>query len=70
MAKNIRGNQDGDNRSNNSYTISGRGVVKRNQLVKEVEKGKHPNHHTVEVDGEQYVRSNPDRTTNNNVDKD
>jgi hypothetical protein len=69
MAINIRGNQDGDNCSNNSYTIHGRGIVKRNKLVKEVKKGKHPNHHTVEVDGEKYVRSNPDRTKNNNVNK-
>jgi len=70
MAKNIRGNQDGDNGSNNSYTIQGRGVVTRKQLVKEIGQGKHPQHHVVEVDGEKYARSNPDRTINNNVDKD
>lgn len=70
MATNIHGNHDGESGSNDSYTIPGRGVVKRNQLVKEVEKGKHPNHHTIEIDGEKYVRSNPDRTKNNNVDKD
>lgn len=69
MAKNISGNQDGDNGSNDSYTIKGRGVVTRKQLVKEIEQGKHPNHHTVEVDGEKYARSNPDITKNNNVDK-
>jgi len=70
MAKNIRGNQDGSNGSNDSYTIQGRGVVPRSQLVKEVEQGKHSQHHVVEVDGKKYVRSNPDKTTGNNVDKD
>lgn len=50
MAKNLRGNQDDENGANNSYTIQGRGVVKRNQLVKEVEKGKPPEHQVVEVD--------------------
>lgn len=69
MAKNIRGNKDGKNGSNNSYTIPGRGIVPRKKLVKEVDSGKHPNHHVFEIDGEEYVRSNPDKTPNNNVDK-
>ncbi len=69
MAKNIRGNKDGKNGSNNSYTIPGRGIVPRKKLVKEVDGGKHQNHHIVEIDGKEYVRSNPDKTPNNNVDK-
>lgn len=69
MAKNIRGNNDGENGENDSYTIAGRGVVSRDKLVSEVEKGKHPQHHVVNVNGEDYVRSNPDKTTGNNVNK-
>lgn len=69
MAKNIRGNHDGENGENDSYTIAGRGVVERDQLVREVEEGKHPNHHVVNINGEDYVRSNPDSTESNNVNK-
>ncbi|CAK2431157.1 conserved hypothetical protein [Vibrio crassostreae] len=68
MANNIKGNGDGENGENQTYTIPGRGVVDREQLVKEVEKGKHPNFHTVEVEGDKYVRANPDRSKGNNVD--
>ncbi|MBV1790531.1 DUF3892 domain-containing protein [Marinobacterium sp. D7] len=69
MAKNIRGNHDGENGENDSYTIAGRGVVERDQLVREVEEGRHPNHHVVNINGEDYVRSNPDSTDSNNVNK-
>ncbi|WP_158897022.1 MULTISPECIES: DUF3892 domain-containing protein [unclassified Pseudomonas] len=70
MAKNIRGNRDGENGENQSYTIPGRGVVSREQLVKEVDAGKHPGFNTVNVDGVEYVRSNPDNQKGNNVNKD
>ncbi len=69
MAKNIRGNQDGPNGENNSYTINGRGKVDREKLAKEVDAGKHPNHHTVKRNGKTFVRSNPDSTESNNVNK-
>ncbi|WP_027389006.1 DUF3892 domain-containing protein [Chrysiogenes arsenatis] len=69
MAKNIRGNKDGKNGENDSYTIPGRGVVDREQLVREIEAGKHPSHHVVTINGEAYVRSNPDATDSNNVNK-
>lgn len=69
MAKNIRGNNDGENGENDSYTIAGRGVVSRETLVQEVEQGKHPHHHVININGEDYVRSNPDRTIGNNVNK-
>lgn len=69
MATNIRGNQDGQNGSNESYTIQGRGIVTRDQLVQEVEQGLHPNHSVYERDGQKFVRSNPDQKTRNNVNK-
>ena len=69
MAKNIRGNNDGENGRNDSYTIQGRGVVTRQKLVNEVEAGKHPDHSVYQRDGEKFVRSNPDSTESNNVNK-
>ena len=69
MANNINGNGDGPNGRNDSYTIPGRGVVDRDTLVSEVESGRHPNFHTIDVGGESYVRANPDANCDNNVDK-
>lgn len=69
MAKNITGNHDGESGRNESYTIPGRGTVRRKKLVTEVRNGRHPNHSIYELDGEEYVRSNPDDTENNNVNK-
>ncbi|RXJ97976.1 DUF3892 domain-containing protein [Arcobacter sp. CECT 8986] len=69
MAYNISGNQDGLNGRNKTYIIPGRGTVSRKTLVKEVELGKHPNHSTYKINGQKYVRANPDITTCNNVNK-
>ena len=69
MANNIKGNNDGENGRNDSYSIPGRGNVERQTLVKEIEQGKHPNFSTYEKGGEKFVRSNPDSTKSNNVNK-
>ena len=69
MATNITGNQDGENGGNDTYTIRGRGVVTRQCLVDEVEAGRHPNHHVIDVGGEQFIRANPDCSQGNNVNK-
>lgn len=70
MAKHIRGNGDGKNGENQSYTIPGRGTVSRPQLVKEVEAGKHPDFGIVNRNGTPYVRAHPDGQKGNNVDRD
>ena len=70
MAKTIKGNKDREGGGNDSYTIPGRGVVKREQLVKEFEKGKHPDFSTLELNGEKFVRGKPDSSQTNNVNKD
>lgn len=67
MAKHIKGNKDGKNGENVTCTIRGRGTVAMNKLVKETKTGKHPNHHVVKRAGKEFIRSNPDKTTNNNV---
>jgi len=69
MAKYINRNRDGDNGHNNSYTIPGRGVVSRDQLVREVKVGKHPRHITTKINGREYVKAKPDHKTQNNVNK-
>lgn len=69
MAKNITGNHDGDNGRNESYNIPGRGKVSRKTLVKEVEAGKHPDFSTYTHEGDKFVRSNPDSSEDNNVNK-
>lgn len=70
MAKHIRGNGDGKNGENQSYTIPGRGNVPRPQLVHEVEAGKNPDFGIVTRNGTPYVRANPDGRKGNNVDQD
>ena len=71
MANNITGNGDRDGGGNESYRIPGRGShIPRAQLVSEVEAGKHPNHHVVTIEGEGFVRANPDSSESNNVNKD
>ena len=69
MAKNITGNNDGEGGRNESYTIRGRGVVTRKTLVQEIEGGKHSDFSVYESGGEKFVRSNPDSTETNNVNK-
>ena len=67
MAKIIKGNQDGANGENDSYTIPGRGVVPSERLVREVERGKHPDFSIYSRNNEKYVRANPDSKKRNNV---
>lgn len=55
---------------NDSYTIPGRGIVEREELVKEVEKGKHPDFSIYERDQEKFVRAKPDSSQTNNVNRD
>lgn len=69
MAKNIRGNHDGKNGENENYTVAGRGVVSRSKLVKEVEAGRHPDHHVYSQDGVKYIRANPDDKDSNNINR-
>ena len=70
MAKTIKGNEDREGGGNDSYTIPGRGIVKREQLVKEVEEGKHSDFAIYELNGEKFVRGKPDSSQTNNVNKD
>ena len=68
-SKSITGNADGSNGENQTYSINGRGNVSRAKLAREVDAGKHDGVHTVKVNGTKYVRANPNKNANDNVDK-
>jgi hypothetical protein len=67
MANKIKGNQDGTGGRNETYTIPGRGTVKRKPLVKEVKQGKHPKFDVYKRGKEEFVRGVPDGQNGNNV---
>jgi len=68
MADNIKGNNDGENGENDTYSIPGRGSqISRPTVVREVKQGKHPNFGVYKRDGVEYVRGKPDSKTKNNV---
>lgn len=58
MAKKTIGQQDGENGRNETYFIPG-SYVTRDDLVGEVDKGKHPGFTTTTINGEEYVKSKP-----------
>lgn len=65
----IIGNNDGPGGRNETYKIGNRKEVPRSQAVKEVEQGKHPGAHTVKIQGQKYVRDNPDSSKKDNVNR-
>lgn len=65
----IIGNNDGQGGRNETYKIGDRKKVSRRVAVREVEQGKHPGAHTVEINGEKYVRDNPDNSKKDNVNR-
>jgi len=65
----IIGNNDGPGGRNESYKIGSRKNVSRPQAVKEVEQGKHTGAHIVEINGNKYVRDNPDSSKHDNVNR-
>jgi hypothetical protein len=68
MANIIKGNQDGENGENETYSIPGRSSsIPRKTVVKEVKAGQHPNFGIYKREGVEYVRGKPDNTTKDNV---
>ncbi|MBN2825972.1 MAG: hypothetical protein JXQ76_11645 [Campylobacterales bacterium] len=68
MANIIKGNQDGENGSNDTYRIPGRGSdIPRKNLVKEIEQGKHPNHMIIEINNKKYIKAKPNKSKTDNV---
>jgi hypothetical protein len=70
MAKNIIGQQDGENGRNETYFIPGRGYITRDVLVEEVEQGKHPGFTTTTINGEEFVKGKPNSSENDNINRD
>jgi hypothetical protein len=66
MAK-ITGRRDGPGGRNEHYDVGSRKNVTRPVVVKEVERGQHPGKHIYEINGQKFVRDNPDSSTKDNV---
>lgn len=67
---NIRGRNDGPGGRNEHYDIGDRKNVPRRNAVAEVKRGEHPGAHVVKINGREYVRDNPDRSKDDNVNRD
>lgn len=65
----IKGNRDGKNGRNETYNIGPRKNVPRKTAVKEVKDGKHSGAHVVKINGNEYVRDNPDSSKRDNVNR-
>jgi len=65
----IKGNRDGKGGRNKTYCVGSRKNVPRREMVKEVEAGKHPGAHVIKVNGQKYVRDNPDNSKKDNVNR-
>jgi len=67
----IIGNRDGENSRNETYQVGQqRKHVSRIIAVREVKSGMHPGYHIYHRDGEEYIRDNPDKSKNDNVNRD
>lgn len=66
----IKGRNDGPGGRNEHYDIGNRKNVPRRNVVAEVKRGEHPDAHVVKVNGREYVRDNPDRSKDDNVNRD
>ncbi len=66
---NIKGNQDGPNNRNETYDIGERKNVPKGQVVQEVKDGVHSGYHIYEINGQEYVRDNPDESVTDNVNR-
>lgn len=66
---NIRGRNDGPGGRNEHYDIGNRKNVPRRNAVAEVKRGEHSGAHVVKVKGREYVRDNPDRSKDDNVNR-
>lgn len=64
--KSIKG-KGGVNSGNESYIINGRGEISRVELVKEINKGLHPDTHVIVRNGVEYARNNPNTSKLDNI---
>lgn len=63
----IKGQHDGPNGRNEHYNVGPRKDIPRRLMVREVKQGKFPHNHIMIVDGQEYVRDNPDDSERDNV---
>ena len=65
----IIGNNDGPGGRNETYQIGTRKEVPRAQAVREVKQGIHQDTHVMKVNNREYVRDNPDRSNDDNINR-
>ena len=65
----IIGKNDGVNGRNEHYKIGNRENVSRKEAVKEVKEGRHSDSHIFKINGNEYVRDNPDSSKKDNVNR-
>lgn len=68
MSSRIKGNNDGPNGRNESYTYKGK-TYTRTQMVKRVEQGLHQENTVVTIKGKKYVKDKPDQSKKDNVNR-
>jgi hypothetical protein len=66
----IKGRNDGPGGRNEHYDIGNRKDVPRPIVVREIKQGQHPGAHVVKINGREYARDNPDKSTSDNVNRD
>ncbi|GHF37265.1 DUF3892 domain-containing protein [Seohaeicola zhoushanensis] len=65
----IIGRNDGPGSRNEHYDVGSRKNVSRREIVSEIKRGEHPDAHVVNINGREYARDNPDRSTTDNVNR-
>lgn len=68
MAK-IKATSENKTGRNTHFDVGSRSNVTRAQVVREIKNGQHPDYHVREINGVLTPVSNPDKTTNNNIEK-
>lgn len=66
----IVGKNDGPGGRNEHYDVGTRKNVPRRNIVAEIKRGEHQDTHVVKINGREYARDNPDRSTADNVNRD
>ena len=68
MAKNIKTTRESPTGRNTHFAVPKQGEVTRSNLVRQIERGRHPGYHVRHINGVATPVSNPDRSERNNLD--
>lgn len=68
IADNIKAVKENETGRNTHFNVNGQ-IKTRATVVKEIKQGQHPNHHVRKINGIDTPVSNPDKTSNNNIER-